>query len=95
MFLTTYACGTQGAGIGPAGGAALVSTPVEYTMEDRNNVSIKGIPNIGTVDGVSQLSEDMYAVLFQNNIKSLVVVLHGNKVVSEPVEENTNNESEV
>ena len=73
----------------------LVSTPVEYTMEDRNNVSIKGIPNIGTVDGVSQLSEDMYAVLFQNNIKSLVVVLHGNKVVSEPVEENTNNESEV
>ena len=95
MFLTTYACGTQGAGIGPAGGAALVSTPVEYTMEDRNNVSIKGIPNIGVVDGVSQLSEDMYAVLFQNNIKSLVVVLHGNKVVSEPVEENTNNESEV
>lgn len=64
-------------------------------MEDRNNVSIKGIPNIGVVDGISQLSEDMYAVLFQNNIKSLVVVLHGNKVVSKPVEENTNNESEV
>lgn len=80
LFETTYACGTQGAGEGPCGGAALVSSPVEYVMEDRNNISIKAIQGLGTVEDVFKLSDDMYSVLFESKIKSLIVMLHGGKV---------------
>lgn len=79
MYETTYACGTQGAGEGPAGGAALISAPLEYVMEDRDHVKIKAVSGLGTVDEVNKLSDDMYAICFENKIKSLIVILDDRK----------------
>ena len=73
LFITSYACGTQRAGEGPCGGGDLLSTPVQYSMPDKNNVSIYGVPNLGTVESVSKLSDDMYGILFKGSSKSLVV----------------------
>lgn len=80
LYETTYACGVQGAGEGPAGGAEVISTPVEYTMANKNNVSIKAKPNLGTVSEVIQMSDDMYGILFENKVNSLVAVLKGGTV---------------
>lgn len=90
MFETTYAAGTQGAGIGPAGGASLISTPVEYEMVDRNHIKIKSVSGLGTVEHVTKLADDMYTVLFENKVKSLVVMLHGGTIANtESVNQNS------
>lgn len=91
LFETTYACGVQGAGEGPAGGASLISSQVEYEMPDRNNIKVKAKAGLGTLDMVAKLSDDMYSVVFENKVKSLVVVLKGGTIPTE----NENEESEV
>lgn len=75
LFETTYACGVQGAGEGPAGGGSLVSSPVEYEMPDRNNIKIKAVGGLGEVSSVTKLEDNMYTVLFTNKVKSLIVMM--------------------
>lgn len=75
LYETTYACGVQGAGEGPAGGGSLISSPVEYEMVDRNHIKIKAIDGLGVVEEVKSLGKDMWAVLFENRIKSLVAII--------------------
>ena len=75
LFETTYACGVQGAGEGPAGGGPLISSPMEYEMADRNHIKIKAIDGLGVVEEVKSLGKDMWEVLFENRIKSLVAII--------------------
>lgn len=81
LFETTYACGVQGAGEGPAGGGSLVSSSVEYEMFDRNNIKIKAVEGLGDVSAVTKLDENVYTVLFTNKIKSLIAMLDDRKKV--------------
>lgn len=75
LFETTYACGVQGAGEGPAGGGSLISSPVEYEMADRNHIKVKAIDGLGDVSAVTKLDENIYTVLFTDRIKSLIVMV--------------------
>lgn len=79
LFETTYACGVQGAGEGPAGGGSLISSPVEYEMVDRNHIKIKAIEGLGSVSEVFKLYDNTYTVLFTNRIKSLIIMLDDRK----------------
>lgn len=76
LFETTYACGVQGAGEGPAGGGPLISSPVEYEMVDKNHVKIKAIDGLGDVLSVTKLDENVYTVLFINRTKSLIAMIN-------------------
>lgn len=75
LYETTYACGVQGAGEGPAGGGPLISTPVEYTMADKSHISFKAKPGYGILSEVISLSDDMFIVLFSQKTTSLVLVI--------------------
>lgn len=76
LFETTYACGVQGAGEGPAGGGPLISSPVEYEMADRNHVKIRAVEGLGDVSSVFKLYDNTYTVLFKNRVKSLIAMLN-------------------
>lgn len=74
-FETQYACGTQGAGIGPCGGGLLVSTNIKYEMKDRDNIKVMAKAGFGTVEAVNPIGENLYAVVFQQQQVSLVIAL--------------------
>lgn len=98
LYETTYAAGVQGAGEGPAGGAAVISSPVEYEMADRNNIIVRAIAGLGEVEAVNQISDNIYAVVFTGKLKSLVVILDDRgisiKRSVEQIGESKNEESE-
>lgn len=75
LYETSYACGVQGAGEGPAGGGPLVSTPIEYTMADKSHLSFKAKPGFDTLSEIISLSDDMYVSLFLQKVTSLVLVI--------------------
>lgn len=78
LFETEYACGVQGAGEGPAGGSSLISSPVEYELVDKNNINIKAVRGLGNVSQVINIEENMYSILFENRVKSLVAIIDSN-----------------
>lgn len=97
LYETTYACGTQGAGEGPCGGAALISSPLEYEMEDRDNIVVRAVAGLGDVEAVNQIGDNMHAVVFVGKLKSLVVILDDRGIsiknqIKESEEENGNSE---
>lgn len=75
LYETSYACGVQGAGEGPAGGGPLVSVPIEYTMDDKSHISFKAKPGYGTLSEIIGLSDDMFISLFVQKVTSLVLVI--------------------
>lgn len=75
LYETTYACGVQGAGEGPAGGGSLTSIPLEYTMPDKNTVFFKTKAGYGTLSELISLSDDMHVSLFLQKITSLVLII--------------------
>lgn len=75
LFETLYVCGVQGAGEGPCGGGPLVSTPVEYEMEDKGHIKIKAIRGFGNVEQVLKMDDHSYGILFADKVKNLVAFL--------------------
>lgn len=94
LYETTYAAGVQGAGEGPAGGAALISSPIEYEMADCNNVIIRAVEGLGIVEEVNRIGDNIYAVVFKDKLKSLVAILDDRGIKRSVEQENKNEERE-
>lgn len=75
LYEFDYGAGVQLAGEGPAGGTGLTSTPVEYTMDDGNNIIVRTRSGYGTVDVVNKLDDTKYVVTFADSITCLLIVL--------------------
>lgn len=75
LFEFEYGAGTQMAGYGPAGGSGLRSTPVEYSMNDKNHIVVKTKTGYGTVDEVNKMDDTKYVVTFVDSIICLLIVM--------------------
>lgn len=75
LYEFDYGAGVQMAGYGPAGGTGLTSAVVEYSMNDKNDITIRTKYGYGVVDEVNKLDDTKYVVTFEDSITCLLIVL--------------------
>lgn len=75
LYEFDYGAGVQMAGYGPAGGTGLTSAVVEYSMNDKNDITVRTKYGYGVVDEVNKLDDTKYVVTFEDSITCLLIVL--------------------